>query len=138
MHGHDVFLRQQEILHREHGLLHFSGVAHAGDQNFALSEVKDDGRLGMGAVPFGVADEIGDVEDFPFGLVGGVVTVWPDEHIAGKQRLPGGTGGDPDREIVLIVLAHVQVLYEGGGFAGEGLDPVPERVKALLIKGQVD
>ena len=73
VHGHHVFFRQQEVLYREHGFLHLTGVAHTGQQHLALGEVDDDHAVGVGAVALGVADEAGHVEDIPLGLASGVV-----------------------------------------------------------------
>jgi hypothetical protein len=40
VHRQHVFGRQQEVLHREHGFLHFTGVQHAGDQHLLLGEIE--------------------------------------------------------------------------------------------------
>src|SRR5690606_26395025 len=46
VHRQHVFFRQQEVLHGEHGLLHFTGVTHAGDQHLALGKLENDAAFG--------------------------------------------------------------------------------------------
>ena len=92
VHGHDIFFWQQKVLYREHRLLHFPGIAHPGNEHFALTEIDDDGGIGMGTVTLRIANEVRDIEYFPLGLVGWIVGIGTNEHVARKQRLPSGRG----------------------------------------------
>ena len=70
VHRQHVLFRQQEVLHGEHGLLHFTGVAHAGQQDFLLREVDDHATIGVGAITLRHALEVGHVEHLPLVLAG--------------------------------------------------------------------
>src|SRR5690606_18977824 len=85
VHGQHVFLWQQEVLHGEHGLLHFAGVLHAGDQHTAAGEVKDDAAIAVGAVTLWHTGEVGRVDDFPFLLAGRIVLLREDKKVAAEQ-----------------------------------------------------
>ena len=111
MHWHHVFLGQQEVLHREHRLFHFAGVAHARDQHFTLPKMNNHGRIRVGAIALGVTHEIGNVKDFPLGFVDRVIRVGANEHVAPEQRLPCGCGGHFDRQVVVAVLTDMQMLH---------------------------
>ena len=125
VHWHDIFFGQQEILHGEHGFLHFAGIAHAGEQHLALGKVDNDHTVGIGTVPFRLAHEAGHVENAPLLLAAGVVALGANEHVAAEQVLPGGLGRHPDRDIVIRVGADVQVGYEAVTVGKVGFNPVP-------------
>ena len=96
VHGHDIFLGEQEILYREHGFFHLACVTHPRDQHFSLTEINDDGGVRVGAISLGVTDKVGHIENLPLRLVGRVVGVGADEHVAAKEGLPGRGGNDFD------------------------------------------
>src|SRR5690606_41557317 len=66
--------------HGEHGFLHLTRVVHAGQQDLALGKVDDDTTIGVGAVTFWNALEVGGVEDLPFLLVGSVIGFRADKR----------------------------------------------------------
>ena len=56
VHGKDVILKRQQIVHhREDALLDFAGKTGTRDNDHALGEVDEDGRLGTHAIALGVA-----------------------------------------------------------------------------------
>ena len=85
VHGHDILLRKQEILYREHGFFHLACVTHSRDEHFSLAEIDDHRGVRVGAVPLGVTDKVGHIEDLPLGLIGRIVGVRADEHVAAKE-----------------------------------------------------
>jgi len=113
VHGHDIFLGEQEILHRKHGFFHLACVTHPRNQHFSLTEINDDGGVRVGTIALGVTDKVGHIEDLPLRLVGRVVGVRADEHVAAKEGLPGRGGNDFDGQVVIAVLSHVQMLHPG-------------------------
>src|SRR5690554_5694253 len=133
-----VFLRQQEVLHREHGFLHLTGVVHTGQQHLALGKVEDNAAVGVGAVTLGHALEVGGVEDLPFLLVGRVVGVRADEQVAAEQVLPGGFGGHLHRQVVLGVRANVYVRDKLVFFSDVGFNTVPQGVELVGVERAVD
>ncbi|MCY1276848.1 hypothetical protein D9M69_271470 [compost metagenome] len=138
MHRQHVLLRQQEVLHREHRLLHLAGVAHAGDQHLALGEVEDHAAIGVGAVTLGHALEVGDVEHLPLGLAGRVVGFRVDEQLAAEQVLPGGLGGHLHRQVVFGGRAYMDVGNEVVLGVVERLDTGPQGIELVCRELAVD
>lgn len=104
--------RQQEVLHREHGFFHFTGVTHAGDQHFFLGEVENHATVGVGAVTLWHALEVGDVEHLPLFTTGRVVLGRVDEQAATEQVLPGGLGGHFHGQVVVFGSPYVNMGNE--------------------------
>ena len=84
VHRQHVGSGQQEVLHREHGFLHFAGVAHASDQHFTLGKVDDDAAIGVGAVAVRVTLEACGVKNGPLFFSGLVVGLRTYKHGATK------------------------------------------------------
>jgi hypothetical protein len=137
VHGQHVLAGQQEVLHGEHGFLHFTGVVHAGNQHLALGEIQDDAAVGIGAVAVGQALEAGGVDHLPFIFLAGVVFVGRDEEVLAEQAVPGGFGGDLHRQVMLRVGAHVQVGDELVAFADVALHALPQRIELVGGEGLV-
>ena len=138
MHGQHVFFRQQEVLHREHGLLHFPGVTHAGDQHAPLGELEDDATVGVGAVTCRIALEVGGMQDFPLTFAARIVLFRTNEQGVGKQVVPRGLRSDLDGDVVIRRGTHMQVRDELI-FAGcERGDALPEGIEFVSIEGAID
>src|SRR5690606_12387475 len=138
VHRQHVLLRQQEVLHREHGLLHLAGVAHAGDQHLLLGEVDDHATVGVGAVTLGHALEVGHVEHLPLVLAGRIVGVRIDEQLTTELVLPGGLGGHLHRQVVLAGGPHMHVGDDMILGIVEGHHAVPERIGLVGRERTVD
>ncbi|MNO64598.1 hypothetical protein D3C76_553300 [compost metagenome] len=138
MHRQHVFFRQQVVLHGEHGFLHFTGVAHAGDQHFLLGEVEDHAAVGVGAVTLGHALEVGDVENLPLVAADRVVLLGIDEQLTAEQVLPGGGGGHLDRQVVLLGGTYMHVGNEVVLGVVEGLDAIPQGIELVGRERTVD
>jgi len=85
----------------------------------------------------GVAHKISYVQNFPFRFVGGVVGIGTDKHVAAKQRLPGRGGNDFDRQVVIVVRTHVQVLNPARRFACMCLDAFPQGIKTIFLERSI-
>ena len=138
MHRQHVRFRQQEVLHREHGFFHFTGVLHASNQHATLGELENHAAVRIGAVTLRVTLEVGRVENFPVILARRVVLVRADKQGVGKQVVPGGLGGDFDRDIVSRVSADMQVRGKGVAACNKLLNARPQRIKLRCVKGAVD
>ncbi len=138
MHRQHVFFRQQEVLHGEHGLLHFTGVTHAGDQHLLGGEVDDHATVGVGAITLGQALEVGDVEDLPLVPTGRVVGLGIDEQLAAEQVLPGSRGGHLHRQVVSFGRADVHVGDEMLLCIVERLDAIPQGIELVGRERTVD
>ena len=80
MHGKNVFLWQQKIENGEHGLLHFTGITHAGNQYFALGKIDHHRAVAIGAIALGITLKRWRIDDLPHFFVMWVVVVWGDEE----------------------------------------------------------
>ncbi len=109
VHRQHVLLREQEVLHGEHGLLHLARIAHAGDQHLACREIDDDGTVGIGAVTLGLANELGRVDDLPGRLGLGIVFGRIDEQATAEQVVPGRLGTHDDGQVVLDISTYMNV-----------------------------
>ena len=138
VHGQYVLLWQQEVLHGEHGLLHFTGVTHAGDQDFLGSKVDHDGAVGVGAITLGHALEERRVDDLPLGLAGRVVLLGSDEQAAAEQVVPGGGGGHLDRQVVAGIGTYMYMGNEAVALGNIGLDTLPQGVEHCRLDRAVD
>ncbi|CAI8760341.1 NAD-specific glutamate dehydrogenase [Pseudomonas sp. IT-P294] len=103
---------QQEVLYREHGFLHFTGVAHAGDQHFLLCEVEDHATIGVGAVTLRNAFKIGDVQHLPLITASRVVLFRVDEQATTEQVLPGSLRGHFHGQVVISRRTYMNVGNE--------------------------
>src|SRR5690606_35750669 len=138
VHRQHVGFGQQVVLYREHGLLHFTGVAHAGDQDLLLSEVDDHAAVGVGAVTFRGALEVGDVEHLPLVPAGRVVLLGIDEQLAAEEVLPSRGGGHLHRQVVGFGGAYMNVGNEVILGLIEGFDAVPEGIELVGGERTVD
>ena len=138
VHRQHVFFRQQEVLHREHGFLHLTGIAHTGQEYPTLGEVQQHGAVGVGAVPGRVADEVRGADDLPDVLVLWVEALRIDEQHAAEQRVPGVLGGDLHGQVVGGIGANVQLPYKGVLIREVCLDPVEQRIEHCGRDGAVD
>src|SRR5690606_6739112 len=138
VHRQHVGFGQQVVLYREHGLLHFTGVAHAGDQDLLLSEVDDHAAVGVGAVTFRGALEVGDVEHLPLVPAGRVVLLGIDEQLTAEEVLPGRGGGHLHRQVVGFGGAYMNVGNEVILGLVEGFDAVPEGIELVGGERTVD
>ena len=73
----------------------------------------------------------------PFGLAARVVGLWADEHIAPEEALPGGFGGDFDREVVIAVLTHVKMGDKPVAVGDMCFNALPEGVEFGFVEGAV-
>ncbi|MNG89107.1 hypothetical protein D3C79_479620 [compost metagenome] len=138
VHWQYVGSRQQEVLHREHGFLHFAGVAHASDQHLLLGEVDDHATIGVGAVTLRLAHEVGDVEDLPLVAASRVELLRVDEQATTEQVLPGSLGGHLHRQVVLGGRPYVNVGNEVILGVVERLDAVPQGIELVGRELAVD
>ncbi|KPB78379.1 Uncharacterized protein AC505_5224 [Pseudomonas syringae pv. maculicola] len=138
VHRQYVYGRQQEVLHREHGFLHFAGITHACDQHLAGGEVDDDGAVGVGAITLRVADEPWRVLDFPLVLASRVVLFRVDEQATAEQIVPRCFGGHLDRQVVRRIGAYMNVGNEALALGKVRTDTVPQSVEFLGGKLAVD
>src|SRR5690606_26716988 len=138
VHRQHVLFRQQEVLHGKHGLLHFTGVTHAGDQHFALGKLEDNAAFGVGAVTLRITLEVGGVQDLPLFLVLRVVLFRTDEQGVGKQVVPGRLRGDFHGDVMIGVGADVQVRGEAVVLGNKGFDTAPQCIKFFRIECAVD
>ena len=105
-------MREKIIQHGKNRFLYLSAIAGAADKNDLAAQIENDKGLRVGAVKFGDSLEVGHVEHrklrhmvdqlFRFGL---------DEHIAGKQVMPGRFGYHPDRQAILGIIPGQAVLH---------------------------
>ena len=138
VHRQHVFFRQQEVLHGEHGFLHFTGVTHAGDKDLALGEVEDHTAVGVGAVTLRLALEVRGVQDLPLFLAARVVLLRADEHGVGEQVVPRGLRGHFYGQVMISVGAHVQVGDKGISVGHGDTDTIPEGVELVSGERTVD
>ena len=138
MHRQHVLFRQQEVLHREHGLLHLTGVTHARQQDAATREVDQHDAVGVGAITLWLAGEVRRVEDGPLALVLGIEAVRTHEHGTREQVVPGRLGGHADRQVVLEVSADMQLGDEAVALAEVVLDALPQGVETLRAERAID
>src|SRR5690554_805714 len=138
VHGQYILLGQQEVLHGEHGLFHFAGVTHAGNQDFFGGEVDHYGAVGVGAVTLGHALEKRRVDDLPLGLAGRVVLFRGDEQATAKQVVPGGGGGHFDRQVITGIRTYMYVGDEAVTLGHIGLDTLPQGVEHCRLDRAVD
>ncbi len=91
--------RQQEVLHAEHGFLHFTGVTHTGQQYFALGDwITAPSEL----VPSRSVHirSLERSESLPPSL-SSVVSFRTNKQVTAKQVLPGSLGGHFNRQVML-------------------------------------
>ncbi len=138
MHRQHVLLREQEVLHGEHGLLHLARIAHAGDQHLACREIDDDGTVGIGAVTLGLANELGRVDDLPGRLGLGIVFGRIDEQATAEQVVPGRLGTHDDGQVVLDISTYMNVGDELITLVQVGAYALPQRRELLLRERPVD
>ncbi|MDT4796953.1 hypothetical protein FQZ97_295490 [compost metagenome] len=138
VHRQHVFFRQQEVLHGEHGLLHFTGVAHAGDQHLPGGEVEDHAAVGVGAVTLRLADEVRRVDDLPFLAGLRVVLFRIDEQATAEQVVPGGLGGHLDGQVMLGIGADVHMGDETLALGHISFDTGPQCIELVRREGTVD
>ena len=138
VHRQHIFLRQQEVQHREHGLLQFPGVAHTGDQHTPTGKVDHHRAVAVGAIAFRVADELRRVDDLPAVFVARVVVRRADEQRVSEQSVPGIFRGHLNRQIVFRVGADMQFRDEGIALIHMQLNPIPERIEHLWADWLVD
>ena len=138
MHRQYIFLWQQEVLHGEHGFLHFTGVTHASDQDLALGKVQDHAAIGIGAVTLGLTLEMRRVQDLPFFLAARIVFFRADEHGVGEQVVPRGLRSHFYRQVMIRIGTHVKVGNEAVAFCGSSRNAIPQGVKLVSGEGAVD
>ncbi len=138
VHRQHIHVRQQEVLHGEHGFLHFTGVLHAGDQHLLLGEVDDHAAIGIGAVTLGYALEERGVEDAPLAQTGRVELLGGDEQAAAEQVVPGGLGGHLDRQVVLGIGTDMDMGHEAVTLADIGFDAAPQGFEVARRERTVD
>src|SRR3989344_1231398 len=138
VHRQHVGVRQQEVLHSEHGFLHFTGVAHAGDQDFLGGKVEDHAAIGVGAVTLRYALEVGDVEHLPLVFVSRVVLLRVDKQATAEQVLPGSGGGHLDWQVVRVGRTYMNVGQEAVLRVGERLYAVPQGIELVSRERTVD
>ncbi|MNQ34032.1 hypothetical protein D3C85_474800 [compost metagenome] len=138
VHWQHVSGRQQEVLHREHGFLHFTGVTHAGDQHFLLCEVDDHAAVGVGAVTLWHAFEVGNVEHLPLITASRVVLGRVDEQATTEQVLPGSLGGHLHGQVVLGSRTYMHVGNEMLLRVVECLNASPQGVELVGRELAVD
>src|SRR5450830_920011 len=130
--------RQQEVLHREHGFLHFTGVKHAGDQHFFLGEVEDHATVGVGAVTLRHALEVGHVEHLPLVTAGRVVLGRVDEQAKTEQVMPGSLGGHLHSQVVVFGSPYMDVRNKMLLRVVECLDASPQGIELVGRELAVD
>src|SRR5690606_38884838 len=138
VHRQHVFFRQQEVLHAEHGFLHFTGVAHACQQHFALGKVQNDGAVRTGDIAFRYAFKARYVEDGPLFFGRRVVGFRQDKQVTAEQVLPGSLGNHFYRQVMLRVSTHVHVRYEAVVLGQVLFHAIPERIEFVGIERAVD
>ncbi|KPW88154.1 Uncharacterized protein ALO75_01486 [Pseudomonas syringae pv. coryli] len=138
VHRQHVGRREQEVLHREHGFLHFAGITHACDQHLAGGEVDDHGAVGVGAVTLRVADEPWCVLDFPLVLASRVVLFGVDEQATAEQIVPRSLGGHLDWQVVRRIGAYMNMGNEALALGEVRADTVPQGVEFLGRELAVD
>ena len=138
VHRQYVFFRQQEVLHGEHGFLHFAGVLHACQQHFALGEVEDDHAFRVSAITLRYAFEMRGVDDLPGFFAFRVVVVRTHKQHAAKQVVPRGFGGHAYRLVVLWVGAHVHVRYKAVALFEVGFHALPQGIELVGRERAVD
>ena len=138
VHREYVGSRQQVVLHRKHGFLHFTGVAHAGDQHFFLGEVEDHATIGVGAVTLWHALEVGNVEHLPLITASRVVLLRVDEQATAKQVLPGSLGGHLHGQVVVFGRTYMYVGNEVLLCVVERFNTVPQGIELVGRELTVD
>ena len=138
VHRQHVAVRQQEVLHREHRLLHLAGVAQADQQHAAAGEVDHRSDIRGGAVALRHADEGRRVEHCPHRLVLGIVGVRRNEQRLGEERVPSVFRGHRHRQIVVWMGADVERRDEGAALRQMRFDAAGERGEDMRLHRLVD
>ncbi len=113
MHRHHVLSRQIEIQRSKYGLLHFTRIRRATDQNDFASEIDRHHRIRplSTAVAFGIGPERWKIENSEFrNKVLQIRPLGADEQLTNEQRVPGKLGKDACLDSVFGVGAAIQVL----------------------------
>ena len=113
MHGQDLLLGQQVIHDGEDGFFDFTGVLGTSHQDHFLGEIDDNENHRAGAIHFGDGVEVRGVDDgegrdvfFQISVVG------LNEHVAGKQTVPGVLGDNPYRHAVVRIRPGKTILHK--------------------------
>ena len=110
-----TFFQRQKVVHDgEDRFLDLTAIARVADQAQLLLEVDHDDGLRARTVDLwegleGWCGDHGEVRDMP---PVGLLVFGQDEHVAGKQAVPGVLGHDAHRQAVVRVGAGVAVLHE--------------------------
>jgi len=112
MHGQHFLLGQVVIEDGKHRFLDLTGIGSAADQDQLLGEVDQNEGLGIGAVQ--LRDRM-EARSGNNGEIRAEMLMFPviprgQEHVAGKQVLPGGGGDQADVHLVVQVGAGAAVL----------------------------
>ena len=87
MHGQHAAFWQQVVQHREHGLLDFTGILRARNQDETCLEIKGDHGFRARAMLGGVGLECGQAKDRELWCEGHV-TICLDQEMTDEQGLP--------------------------------------------------
>jgi hypothetical protein len=138
VHRQYVGIGEQEVLHREHGFLHFARITHASDQHFLGGEVDDHATVGVGAVTLGFTREPRGVQHFPFLASSRVVLFRVDEQATAEQVVPGGFRGHFHGQVVAVVRPYVNMGNEVVTLCHVATYPLPQRIELVGREFAVD
>ncbi len=113
VHGQYAVFRREIVEHGEHGLFHFTGIAHAGQKDAPSGEVDDHRGVAGCAVARRIGGKGGQVQDGPLGARrfrrGGVRA---DEQLVREQAVPGVLRDDEQAQRVTRVTAGLKLCRE--------------------------
>ena len=114
VHRHDALQRQRVVEDREDRLLDLAGVVRSADQHELAAEVHEDEYLRARAVLGGVGLELREIDDRELRPMRRPLrrVVFRQEHVPGKQVVPGELVHDANRHAVRRVGAAPGVEHE--------------------------
>ncbi|MBA7623095.1 hypothetical protein ES703_30488 [subsurface metagenome] len=123
VHGKHVLKGQEEVQHREDGLLDLAAIEGIGDDSHSLGKIEHDGGRAAGAVNLGIGFEARDDDEGKIGdkVLELVLVIDGDEHVPGEQAEPCLFRNDPHLQAVFGIGPGIAVLHEELLVLGEGL-----------------
>ena len=129
---------EKVIENGEDRFLDLAGVTGPADDDHPFGEIYDDEGFGIGAVIGGNGVGVGHVDDGEGRFVGmELLGGRTDEHVAGKEGVPGFFADDPHRQAVRRPRPGEAILDEQIPAVHVGGHPLVETVEISRVEGAV-
>ncbi len=111
MHGQNIFEGEEVVHHAEDGLFDLARVTGATDQDQLFGEIEQNKDFRIRLIHILNSVETGTIDDREFWLVVSQLFRGSlDEHIAGKEAMPGVFADDANRQAIGRISASPAIL----------------------------